>query len=631
MTFGKHCKSRLLHTLSLTGLGAGYLLFSSSLLAQSSPYSPHLTEWLSLTSQSGAQFPAERYAAFLKKTPDWPLKARIIWRYEKALQQENTTETLRQLCPLFPFTQPATLLHCAPYISDGSRQARFLWRTTLSDAQNEQKFLALYGRTFTSDDQWQRYQILEHKNLKQAASRQIARLSLQQRPLAQARFSQKFGLATADDLFAALSNQPPDSELMRLRLRFLRQQNRLDEGFSLWQQGTLSSDEISSNDALAREILSYARLFLHSDLEDERQKALTLLKPLTQFPKDTIRHEALFLSGYIQLVLYKNPQDAKPYFLELSRNTSINSRAEGFYWAGRCEEILAQNDQALSYFNEAASYPTDFYGQLALAHITHSAFFDFEQRNSLFTTTLREKLSQLPQPDDGSIPRSDLAEAVQELTRQGDIPNATIFITYLYAHTESESALVSLARLSASAGIPKGAILSSRKLAKKGVALYPLGYPMPYDSSALSGLQANLPENFLPALVRQESSGDPNAVSPSPAYGLMQLRLPTAQMVARKRHLGTVTSVSLLDPQTNIILGSFYAADLMTRFNGVLPYVLAAYNAGPTRIKPIESGPATSENDEALLEWIIQFPFKETRSYIMHIIPDMALYANLSQ
>ncbi|QHI95482.1 transglycosylase SLT domain-containing protein [Aristophania vespae] len=617
----------------------GLVAFPPPLMAQASPYSPRLTEWLTLTSPGATGFPVQKYGDFLKIKPEWPLQTRIVWRFENALNHETDPSVLKKYCPIFPLTQLSTIIHCDPFLHNAADQARKLWREGLSDNNNEQNFLKTYRTNLTIKDNWIRYQNLEKKGLKLAASRQIKRLTLPQQTLAQARFSQRFSLNNADQLFAIVDSQQQDPTLIRLRLNYLRRNNRFDEGFNLWQEKGLKLEKTTLKDPTlwAFENLAYARYFMGNNNTTDNEKALNLLAPLLTFPKMPIQHEAFFLSGYVSLVSLKNPAQAEIFFQHLAQDASVNIRAKGFYWLGRCAEFTNNSSQAQSFFNQAAAYPTSFYGQYALAHITHSPFFAIEQRSTRFKSILHSKLTQLKALQGTTISRLDLSNAARELAAQGDTENSTIFMTYLYAHTPHLSEQVSVAHLSLSLNVPKAAILASRKLARAGEILYPEGHPLPYNQNlALENQKlVSLPKGLLPALVRQESSGDPQAISPSPAYGLTQLRLPTAQEVSRKHNVGTVSAPLLLDPQTNLLIGSFYLSELLTRFNGIIPYTLAAYNAGPTRVSRLNASQAvTNDNiskmpqtdDENLLTWTINFPLKETRLYIEHIMTDVAFY-----
>jgi hypothetical protein len=81
--------------------------------------------------------------------------------------------------------------------------------------------------------------------------------------------------------------------------------------------------------------------------------------------------------------------------------------------------------------------------------------------------------------------------------------------------------------------------------------------------------------NLVRAIILAESGGDPLAVSPRNARGLMQV-LPSTG-----RDLGVPRADELFDPRTNIFLGTRYLSQLLVEFNGDLPRALAAYNAGP--------------------------------------------------
>lgn len=83
---------------------------------------------------------------------------------------------------------------------------------------------------------------------------------------------------------------------------------------------------------------------------------------------------------------------------------------------------------------------------------------------------------------------------------------------------------------------------------------------------------AGLDPALVLAVVVRESAGDPGAVSPRGALGLMQL------MPATARELG-VGDPS--DPMQNLVGGSRYLAAMLRRYDGDLDLALAAYNAGP--------------------------------------------------
>ena len=96
---------------------------------------------------------------------------------------------------------------------------------------------------------------------------------------------------------------------------------------------------------------------------------------------------------------------------------------------------------------------------------------------------------------------------------------------------------------------------------------------------------ANISPNLLAALVWQESRWNPQALSPKGAMGLAQL------MPATARWLG----VNPADPNANLVGGARYLRMLLDQFDGNVEKALAAYNAGPGRVRSAGGIPAIAE------------------------------------
>jgi hypothetical protein len=97
------------------------------------------------------------------------------------------------------------------------------------------------------------------------------------------------------------------------------------------------------------------------------------------------------------------------------------------------------------------------------------------------------------------------------------------------------------------------------------------------------------------AIVAVESAFDPRALSPKGAKGLMQLMPQTASRYGVS---------DPFDPQENLIGGIRYLRDLFRLFDGDLPRVLAAYNAG----------------ENAVLRYRGIPPYRETRDYVRKVL-----------
>jgi len=89
----------------------------------------------------------------------------------------------------------------------------------------------------------------------------------------------------------------------------------------------------------------------------------------------------------------------------------------------------------------------------------------------------------------------------------------------------------------------------------------------------------NIPPNLIEAVIRQESGGNPNAVSPRGAVGLMQIMPDTAR--APGFGLSPLPADKLRDPEANRAFGTQYLSAMMNRYQGDVPRALVAYNWGP--------------------------------------------------
>jgi len=131
-----------------------------------------------------------------------------------------------------------------------------------------------------------------------------------------------------------------------------------------------------------------------------------------------------------------------------------------------------------------------------------------------------------------------------------------------------------------------------------------------------------------PALVYahtlQESGFRRDVVSSAGAYGLMQVRPGTAQDLAKVR--GSFLEKSdLARPEVNIEYGQSYLEKLRDSAvtGGLLPKVIAAYNAGPTPVARWN----TEVNDKGdPLLYIESLPYWETRGYVAIILRNYWMY-----
>jgi len=148
-------------------------------------------------------------------------------------------------------------------------------------------------------------------------------------------------------------------------------------------------------------------------------------------------------------------------------------------------------------------------------------------------------------------------------------------------------------------------------------------YPQPHKEIVFTQAQEHGIDPYLVfAIIRAESKYEDAAESPVGAKGLMQIMPETAQWIAKQRGMGALEPDSLHDPQVNISLGCWYLADLSREFDGRLPLVIAAYNAGRGRVSEWQAAGVW----DGQAETIDRIPFQETRNYVRNVLANYEAY-----
>jgi soluble lytic murein transglycosylase len=156
--------------------------------------------------------------------------------------------------------------------------------------------------------------------------------------------------------------------------------------------------------------------------------------------------------------------------------------------------------------------------------------------------------------------------------------------------------------------------------------LEPVKYPLAYwDIIKKQADQHKLDPLLVAAIIRQESAYDPEAVSSANAKGLMQIIPKTGKRIASKIGLKKFTTSQLHDPETNILLGTTYLAELLERYDGNLYRSLAAYNAGPDATK--KWWPEKGEADHEVI--VENITYRATRNYVKRILRNQYHYSTL--
>jgi len=149
-------------------------------------------------------------------------------------------------------------------------------------------------------------------------------------------------------------------------------------------------------------------------------------------------------------------------------------------------------------------------------------------------------------------------------------------------------------------------------------------YPFPYQDIVFAEARERGIDPFLMAgLIRQESAFWAEARSRADARGLMQVLPSTGRELARVAGPeGFRPDDHLYEAQINIHLGMAFFSDMRRRFGNVLPIILSAYNAGPTRAVRWREFPEYPD----LPRFVERIPFVETRGYVKNVLANRAIY-----
>tara|TARA_B100001175_G_scaffold129284_1_gene109936 strand:- start:30 stop:2252 length:2223 start_codon:yes stop_codon:yes gene_type:complete len=325
--------------------------------------------------------------------------------------------------------------------------------------------------------------------------------------------------------------------------------------------------------------------------------------------------EAEWMSGWIGLSFLNDPLIAKDHFQNFYNNVSYPiSLARGAFWLARTYEKLGDTEQSKAWYLEASKYLTTYYGQLAFLKLNPNGKFELSK---------------------------DMQ--IEKKYRYIFFNKELVKITYLLDELKKDKYTKFILRHLANDNINKGSEILAAEIATSierydfaiqvsKIASYQkrfhnrFNYPIISTPKTINGRK--IPESaFILSIIRQESEFDLGANSHAGAKGLMQLMPYTAKLVSKQAKLPYSKSRLTRDPEYNINLGSHYIAGLILQYDGAYPFAVAAYNAGPNRVKywnKINKNPQKKQID--YINWIELIKFKETRNYVQRVLENYNVY-----
>ncbi len=156
--------------------------------------------------------------------------------------------------------------------------------------------------------------------------------------------------------------------------------------------------------------------------------------------------------------------------------------------------------------------------------------------------------------------------------------------------------------------------------------LLDLLYPLPYRDSLLKHASAKgVDPRLVISIARQESRFQSDAKSIAAARGLMQFIPATADEVAAQLGMNPFRQDNLYAPDTAILFGSQYLANLFAEFTGLPEAVVASYNGGPDNMARWVARSRSSDP----ARYVSEIGFTQTKDYVFKVMTNFWVYQRL--
>jgi soluble lytic murein transglycosylase len=604
-------------------------------MANMSPQSPatpadgaiaaSIAQWRAL--QQTDALPFDSYAGFVMAHPGWPGQAanrRAAERQAGAASPSSVIAYFKRFPPQSASgaVAQARALQALGQSADAAAAARKAWRMGSLSAADEATVLTGFGSTLTTEDHDARMDALLWQGATSSAAREIAYTSAERRPAFAARLSLRSNAAdaatlamTTQDLYASdpgyiadratwlrNSGAGPSARTWLAQTRTLA---RRPANVENWYEVLLTNARAANADGQYQLAYDIARQV------DDAYPAGADVSVKAYAERDNYTSLA-WLSGQVALKQLGRPADAMTMFDRYGRGSQApQTRAKGFYWAGRAAEAAGLSTEAAGFYARASGYRDQFYGQLALERTGHPL--------------VPPPALVMPAIDPAVRAAFDARETVRAVKFLGQIADwqdQTAFVRQIASDATTSTDHLLAAELSRTINRPDLGVMVGRSAMQNGLTDYSAaGFP---TVSVPAGYEDNW--TLIHAIARQESQFDKTAVSHAGARGLMQLMPGTAREQSGKIGLSYSPAALTTDPNLSIMLGSSYFQRIYAIYNSY-PLAVAAYNAGGGNVNKwlrANGDPRTGAVD--MVDWIEAIPFQETRNYVQRVIENAVVY-----
>ncbi len=578
-----------------------------------------LITWMHLkTTRNGASF--AEYKKFIEQNDDYPRINRIRYLAEEKiyLRDNSPTSVINWFEKYPPLGGLGKIKLAEAYLEQGKTEKvkeliKEGWITATIRKNDLGYYRAKFKKFIDSDDHIKRADYLAWERKYWDLKRMLKYLPKDQRALYNARqilISNSYGVDNAISKVPQYLKEDPGLEFDRLRWRNRR--GRLDGSLEILYRNSLKTEsQMVRPDKWWDQRESVVRSLIYK----KRYKTAYKISSEHALSAGPSFAEAEWLSGWIALTFLNSPEYAINHFQNFYNNVGYPiSLARGAYWLGASYELLNETELSKQFFSEAAKFPMTYYGQLAFNKINpggnfelkDQSFFDKEYENEFKKNKLIRHLILLKELNATQLGKDIFKHLADLNIEKGSEVLAADLAT-------------SLERYDFAIQISKKASYEKRFYNK-------YNYPIISTPKEINNKIMPKSEVIL-AIIRQESEFDKSANSWAGARGMMQLMKYTAKIVAKQAKLPYSISGLTRDPEYNIKLGSYYFNSLIEDYNGVYPFAIAAYNAGPNRVKTwrkVNGDP--SKGQISYINWIEQIRFEETRNYVQRVLENINVY-----
>ena len=559
------------------------------------------------------------YLLFIKKNENYPRINRIRYLAEHKLSTDKISP--KKIIDWFGLNEPLSgfgkLILGESHIKRGNiEKGKILikdgWITADLNRSNMKYFRKKYKKYLNANDYVKRADYLAWENKYWDLKRMIRYLPKDYQLLYTARqilMSKSYGVDKAiKNVPAKFKN---DAGLNFDRLKWRRKRGRVDDSLEILLKIRNNKDYLVRPDKWWKERAIIARALIYKKRYEHAYK-ISSKHALSKGPEFA---EAEWLSGWIALSFLDDPILAIDHFNNFYQNVGYPiSLSRGAYWLGKSYEKIGDTDQSLTWYNESTKYLTTYYGQLAHLKVKPNQKFELDEQMKV-----NEEYKKY-------FYKKDLVKIVYLLNELDKDKYTKHILRHLANDNIENGSEIIAAELSTDISRYDFAIQLSKLASYEKRFHNDLNYPIISTPKYVN--KRKIPESaFILSIIRQESEFDMTANSHAGAQGLMQLMPYTAKLVSKQAKLPYSRSRLTKDPEYNINLGSHYIAGLILEYDGAYPFAVAAYNAGPKRVKywkKINKDPQKKQVD--FVDWVELIKFKETRNYVQRVLENYNVY-----